>query len=125
MLYLCLSLFIYIFKIYNLKLKDDDNLQKLDFSYKGFGNKGIENLYNFNIPYLKELYLSKNQISDIKVLEKVKFDNLKKLDLITNQISDIKVLEKVKFENLEELDLYSNQIDKNEYPVLIQNLNKK
>ena len=97
-------------EIFNLKLKDDDNLQKLDLTWKWFGNKGIENLYNFDIPNLKELNLRGNQISDIKVLEKVKFENLEILNLSFNEISDIKVLEKVKFENLKELYLSYNRI---------------
>ena len=107
-----------------LTLEDFNNLE-LNLRLKDLGNKGIENLYNFDIPNLKELNLSSNQISDIKVLEKVKFKNLKELDLSWNQISDIKVLEKVKFENLEKLGLSDNQIDENEYSVLIQNLNER
>ena len=112
-------------EIFKLNLKDDDNLEIIDLSRKYFGNKGIEYLSKFYIPNLEKLDLSSNKISDIKVLEKVKFENLEKLDLYGNQISDIKVLEKVKFENLKELYLSGNQIDKNEYPVLIQNLNKR
>ena len=47
-----------------------------------------------------------NQISNIKVLEKVKFENLKELDLIYNKISEIKVLENVKFENLKNIIIF-------------------
>ena len=36
-----------------------------------------------------------------------------------NQISDIKVLEKIKLENLEELNLYANQINQKNYSSLI------
>jgi len=39
-----------------------------------------------------------------------------------NQISDIKVLEKIKFENLEELNLYANQINQKDYSSLINKL---
>ena len=37
---------------------------------------------------------NENQISDIKILEKVKLENLEELNLEENQISDINVLEK-------------------------------
>ena len=47
-------------------------------------------------------------------MEKVNFKELKELYLLRNSISDIKVLEKVKFEKLEILNLENNKIsDKN------------
>ena len=97
-------------EIFNLNLKDDDNLEKLDLNIKWWGNQGIENLSKFYIPNLKELNLGGNNISDIKVLEKVKFENLEKLYLSYNKISDIKVLEKLNYENLEKLNLSDNNI---------------
>ena len=39
-----------------------------------------------NFKELKELYLSDNKISDIKILEKVKFEKLEVLDLRRNGI---------------------------------------
>ena len=49
-----------------------------------------------NLIELKELNLSWNNISDIKFLEKVKFEGLEKLDLSYNKnISDCNILEKV------------------------------
>ena len=42
-----------------------------------------------NFKELKELYLFNNNISDIKVLEKVKFEKLEKLNLSENKISKI------------------------------------
>ena len=99
---------------------------------------------------LKELYLSNNNISDIKVFEKVKFEKLeilnlssnfkisdinilenvnfnelKELDLSSNNISDIKILEKIKFEKLELLDLKINKIDTNEFKSTINNLKSR
>ena len=50
------------------------------------------------------------------------FKELKELNLSDNKISDIKVLEKVKFEKLEKLDLSWNEIDKNKYSSIINNL---
>ena len=40
----------------------------------------------------------------------MKFENLKILDLSYNEISDIKILEKIKFKNLEKLDLSKNNL---------------
>ena len=86
----------------NLKLEE-----KLDLSNKNIKNIYIEILENNQ---LQELYLNNNQISDIKLLEKVKFENLEELDLNNNKISDIEILEKVKFYNLKTLNLSNNQI---------------
>ena len=55
--------------------------------------------------------LCNNNISDIKIFEKIKLGNLKQLLLINNNISDISVLEKIELEKLEALDLRKNKID--------------
>ena len=52
--------------------------------------------------------MSSNKISDIKVLEKVKFDKLEILNLIGNEISDINNLENFNFKELKDLDLSYN-----------------
>ena len=60
---------------------------------------------------LKELDSSNNNISDIIVLEKVKFEKLEILYLSGNyELSDINILEKVNFKELKELDLSWNNI---------------
>ena len=51
--------------------------------------------------------LSENQISDINVLERVKFRQLLFLNLSGNKISDINALEKVDFKSLQQLNLSS------------------
>ena len=56
-----------------------------------------------NFRELKELYLYGNNISDIKVLENVKFEKLEILSLSDNKISDINILEKVKFKELKKI----------------------
>ena len=43
------------------------------------------------------MYFNNNNISDIKVLEKVKFEKLELLNVGENKISDINVLGKVNF----------------------------
>ena len=50
------------------------------------------------------------------------FKQLKELDLSYNNISDIKVLEKVKFEKLEKLDLSGNEIDLTKNYLIISKL---
>ena len=85
----------------NIKVKEDDERKNeridknnildniidniLDLSKKNLGNEGIQklNIINYNII---ELNLSYNNISDIKVLEKVKFNKLEKLYLGWNKI---------------------------------------
>ena len=62
---------------------------------------------------MKELNLLHNNISDINVLEKVKFEKLEILILDWNQITDIKVLSNIKLKNLKGLYLYGNPIDEN------------
>lgn len=54
---------------------------------------------------LKELDLSGNYINNIKVLERVKFNNLEKYNLSNNSISDIDVFEKINYKKLKKLDL--------------------
>ena len=53
------------------------------------------------------------------------FKELKKLGLNNNKLSDIKVLEKVKFEKLEILHLGENKISDIKYSSIINNLNSK
>jgi len=94
----------------NIKVKEDDKNNILDLSHQNLGNKGIQKLklINYNIV---ELNLSWNNILDIKVLEKVKFNKLEKLNLRGNEISDnINILENVDFKELKELDLSENNI---------------
>ena len=86
-----------------------------------FRNIRILNLTNNNIldinilekvkfEKLEKLYLDNNKISDINSLEKVRFKELKALYLNGNNISNIDILEKVNFPKLEELDLSCNKI---------------
>ena len=74
------------YKKYNLNM-NEINIYKLDLSYKRIGDKIIEDLTKIKIKELKELNLFYNNISDIKVLEKVKFEKLETLYLGANEIS--------------------------------------
>ena len=122
---------------YNLDIEDLD-IKKLDLNWKVIENEGLKNLCDIDFKELKELDLNYNNISNIKILEKAKFNKLEKLflngnniskninqlgrldfkelkelDLSNNKIADIQVLEKVKFKKLEKLVLNTNEIGNN------------
>ena len=105
-----------------IKIKLDINMDDFEIyiTLKKFNNK-----YNIFIEDIdiKELNLSYRNIGNegLKDLIKINFNKLEVLNLIFNKISDIKVLEKVKFENLKGLILKGNNID-TKYSLLIQNL---
>jgi len=76
-------------KKYNLNIINT-KIDKLDLSWKFLGNEGLKDLCKIEFKELKELYLYKNNISDIKVLENVKFEKLEILHLSNNKIDKIK-----------------------------------
>ena len=82
-------------------------LKELDLRWKYISN--IKFLEKVKFEKLEKLDLSYNNISNYNILEKVNFNELKELDLSWNHISDIKFLEKVKFEKLEKLYLTNNK----------------
>jgi Leucine-rich repeat (LRR) protein len=102
----------------NQKLGNDEltYLSKFKFGrlhqlYLGKNNiSDISVFANMNLNYLQKLSLANNTIVDISCLEKFNFAELKELYLYNNYISDIRVLAKVKFKNLEKLSLFSNEI---------------
>jgi len=96
-------------KKYNLNIRDT-MIDKLDLSFKNFGNELLEDLCKIEFQDLKELDLCGNDISDIKILEKAKFKRLEILFLGNNKLTDINILEKVHFEKLKELNLNDNII---------------
>ena len=61
-------------KKYNLNIQLDTN--KIDLSWKKIGNEGLKDLCQIEFKELKELNLFNNNISDIKVLENVKFEKI-------------------------------------------------
>ena len=73
-------------KKYHLNIKDT-KINELDLKWKSNGNEVLNDLCKIEFKELKELGLHCNNISDIKVLEKVKFDKLEILELSGNQIS--------------------------------------
>ena len=116
----------------NQKLGNDELLYlskfrfgRLQQLYLGKNNiSDISVFANMNLNDLQKLSLANNAIVDISCLAKFNFMDLKELYLYNNYISDITVLAKVKFKNLEKLSLFSNEIqdisvlDKVDFPKL-------
>ena len=96
-------------KKYRIDIKDIQ-INELNLCSKNFGNEALIDLCKIKFNELKNLNLSKNSISDIKILEKAKLENLIKLDLSFNKISDINVLAKINFRELKILNLSNNDI---------------
>ena len=65
----------------------DIGTTKLNLRNYNIGNEGLDNLNKIYYIALEELYLNNNNISDIKVLEKVKFEKLEVLSLSGNEIN--------------------------------------
>ena len=70
-------------KIFNLNIGDID-IKELDLSKRNIGNEYLQYLNNIEFKHLKKLLLNGNEISDIKLLEKIKFFNLEIIDLSNN-----------------------------------------
>ena len=113
----------YNFK-YNTNIQDID-IKKLDLNLKTIGNEGLENLAKIKFKELNKLYLGKNEISDINILEKVSFKKLEELDLKYNNISDISIFEKIKFKELKDLDLKGNNLNEKKNHSIINFLKSK
>jgi len=102
----------------NKKLGNDELLYfskfrfgRLQQLYLGKNNiSDISMFISMNLEHLQKLSLANNAIIDINPLEKFNFPQLKELYLYNNYISDISVLAKVKFAGLEKLSLFSNEI---------------
>ena len=102
----------------NKKLGNDELLYfskfrfgRLQQLYLGKNNiSDISMFISMNLEHLQKLSLANNAIIDINPLEKFNFPQLKELYLYNNYISDISVLAKVKFNGLEKLSLFSNEI---------------
>ena len=87
---------------------DFNQLIKLDLGSNNISNINILSKLKYN--KLQILYLDNNLISDINVFADVNFPLIEEIDLSKNSISDINVLSKVKFNELKELYLCDNNI---------------
>ena len=131
-----------------LDISNDNDNNTINKPNKKLGNEELMYFSKFRFARLQQLYLGKNNITDISMLAPMKLDQLLKLSLANNAIidissldkftciglkelylynnyiSDISVLSKVKFNSLEKLSLFSNEIvdisilDKTNFPKL-------
>ena len=93
-----------------LDLSNDSNNNTINKPNQKLGNEELLYFSKFKFGRLQQLYLGKNNISDISVLASMKLDNLQKLSLANNAIIDISCLENYNFPELKELYLYNNYI---------------
>ena len=93
-----------------LDLSNDNDNNTTNKPNKKLGNDELLYLSKFRFGRLEQLYLGKNNISDISVFISMKLEHLKKLSLANNAIIDITPLEKCNFLELKELYLYNNYI---------------
>jgi len=85
---------------------------RLQQLYLGKNNiSDISPFISMKLEYLQKLSLANNAIVDISSLENFNFLQLRELYLYNNYISNINVLAKVKFKKLEKLSLFSNEIE--------------
>ena len=94
----------------NLKLKVQltGNETIIDLSNKNVGNTEFHLISEIRFKNAKELLLSKNQISDISNLEKLKSPNLQVLDLSFNNINNIKSFKKLSQTKQKIMKIYLN-----------------
>ena len=90
----------------NIYIEDTEQV-KLILNEKKINDKGFDILSKIEFTKLKEIYLSKNKISNLKLLIQYQ---LEKLDLSDNLISDINIFENDIFSELKELYLNKNKI---------------
>ena len=97
-------------KKYDCKIDKESNEIKLVDTK--FGNEILKDLYALCSIYEKveKLILSNNNIDNISLLRRMKFNNLKTLDLSFNQIKNIEPLSKMELDNLKSLFLKGNTI---------------
>ena len=76
-------------KEFNNKYKtniEDIDIKELNLNERYLGNEVLKDLSKIKLKQLKELYLSRNKISDINILENDSFNDLKELYLYDNEI---------------------------------------
>ena len=91
-----------------LDLSNDNDNNTINKPNKKLGNDELLYFSKFRFGRLQQLYLGKNNISDISPLALMKFEHLEKLSLANNTIIDISPLEKFNCFGLKELYLYNN-----------------
>ena len=93
-----------------IDLSNDNDNNTVNKPNQKLGNDEILYLSKFKFGRLQQLYLGKNNISDISAFINMKLNDLQKLSLANNAIVDISSLEKFNCFDLKELYLYNNYI---------------
>lgn len=95
-------------KKYSTNIKKDDT--KIDLSGKNLKNEDLRNFCRINLENIKELIISKNDITSIKPLIDANLDNLEILNANGNRINSVEVMPYLKCFKLKELHLNDNKL---------------
>lgn len=95
-------------KKYSTNIKKDDT--KIDLSGKNLKNEDLRNFCRINLENIKELIISKNDITSIKGLYEANLDNLEILKANGNRINSVEILPFLKCHKLKELHLNDNKL---------------
>ena len=95
-------------KKYNTSIKKDDT--KIDLTGKNIKTEGLKEFCRINLSNIKELIISKNDITSLKSLYETNLDNLEILKADENRIVSIEILPFLKCFKLKELYLNDNKL---------------
>ena len=95
-------------KKYNTTIKKEDT--KIDLTGKNIKTEGLRELCNLNLENVKELILSKNNITSLKALYETNIDNLEILKVDNNRLVSIEIFPFLKCFKLKELHLNENKL---------------
>ena len=95
-------------KKYNTSIKKDDT--KIDLTGKNIKTEGLKEFCRINLSNIKELIISKNDITSLKSLYETNLDNLEILKADENRIVSVEILPFLKCFKLKELYLNDNKL---------------
>ena len=95
-------------KKYSTNIKLDD--EKIDLTGKNIKNEGLRQFCRINLENIKELIITKNDITSIKCLYEANLYNLEILKADQNRINSIEILPYLKCFKLKKLILNDNKL---------------
>ncbi len=95
-------------KKYSTNIKLDD--EKIDLTGKNIKNEGLRQFCRINLENIKELIITKNDITSIKCLYEANLNNLEILKADQNRINSIEILPYLKCFKLKKLILNDNKL---------------
>ena len=95
-------------KKFSTNIKKDDT--KIDLTEKKLKNDDLKQFCRINLENIKELILSKNDITSIKCLHEANLGNLEILKADNNRINSVEILPHLKCLKLKELHLNDNKL---------------